>query len=562
MTRVRDATPMTQVSPPRCAVVRSPAWPLIAAVMHGAASRGPVFDAHAPLATFHAQRVVCCSPAAWREGVRPGQRRRQAQGACPHLVIVPADPERDALWFESIARSVGTLVPLVDVDTPGTLLLATRGPSRYVGGDESLAQHLVSLSAAGVDAVPGAHDALSAGGGFGVGIADGRVAALLAARRALHIGEPVVVPPGHHDTTAFLAPHPVRRLAEMAICPPDVVGLFERLGLRTFGDVAAVPVADLTARFGSIGEFVHRVVTARDDTPPSAIPPPPDVSITRLFEDSIQQLDRLVFAAKSLVDEVCARITDHGQIITRCLVEAESEHGETSHRVWYRAEGLPATALLDRVRWQLDGWVNGADPPSAGVSLVRITPTEVIADAGVHDALWGGRSQADDNAARAIARVMGLMGPTSVTMASWRGGRDPRQMFEMVPVADLGSAVVVASEPTQGGDGGLWPGALPAPSPATVHVEPVPVDVLDHSGRVVQVNGRGVVSAAPALVVYATGSATVSSWAGPWPIDERWWDPRARRAARFQMVVSGDHGERAHMIEVSSGRWYVTADYD
>jgi len=269
-----------------------------------------------------------------------------------------------------------------------------------------------------------------------------------------------------------------------------------------------------------------------------------------------------VFAAKSLVDEVCAHIADHGQIITRCLVEAESEHGETSHRVWYRAEGLAATALLDRVRWQLDGWVNGADPPSAGVSLLRITPTEVITDAGVHDALWGGRPQADDNAARAIARVMGLMGPASVTMASWRGGRDPRQMFEMVPVADLGSVVTARPEHAEGHDSGSWPGSLPTPSPATVHVEPIPVDVLDHSGRVVRVNGRGVMSAAPAMVVYATGSATVSSWAGPWPVDERWWDPRARRAARFQMVVSGDHGERAHMIEVSSGRWYITADYD
>lgn len=532
--------------------------------MHGAASRAPAVDAHAPLATVHAQRVTCCSPAAWREGVRPGQRRRQAQGACPQLVIVPTDPERDAVWFESIARSVGTLVPLVDIDTPGTLLLATRGPSRYVGGDESLARHLVNLSAAGVDAVPGAHDALAAGGGFGVGIADGRVAAVLAARRALHRGEPVVVPPGPDATTAFLAPHPVRRLAEVGVCASDVVDLFERLGLRTFGQVAAVPAADLVARFGAVGGFVHRVVNGRDDTPPAAVPPPPDVSITRLFDDPIQQLDRLVFAAKSLVDEVCAHIAHHGQVVTRCLVEAESEHGETSHRVWYRSEGLAAAAMLDRVRWQLDGWVNGADPPSAGVSLLRITPTEVLADAGVHDALWGGRSQADDNAARAVARVMGLMGPASVAMASWRGGRDPREMFVMTPVADLGSPETAGPGHTMSWHAinASWPGALPAPSPATVHVEPVPVDVLDHGGRVVRVSGRGVVSAAPALVVYATGSAAVSSWAGPWPVDERWWDLRARRVARFQMVVTGDQGERAHMIEVSSGRWYITADYD
>ena len=532
--------------------------------MHGVAGRGPVFDPQAPLATFHAQRVACCSPAAWREGVRPGQRRRQAQGTCPQLLVVPTDIERDALWFESVARSVGTLVPLVDVDTPGTLLLATRGPSRYVGGDESLARHLVNLAAVGVTGTADTTTtgtAITAGGGFGVGIADGRVAALLAARAARHRAEPLVVPPGPEATRAFLAPHPVRRLVEVAGCAPELTDLLERLGLRTFGDVAAVPAADLVARFGAVGEFVHRVVSACDDTPPSAVPPPPDISITRLFDEPIVQLDRLVFAAKSLVDEMCAHIADRGQTITRCLVEAESEHGETSHRMWYRAEGLAAPLLLDRVRWQLDGWVNGTDPPSAGVSLLRLTPTEVLVDAGTHDALWGGRSQADDAAARSIARVMGLMGPTSVTVASWRGGRDPQQVFEMIPVADLGSDDQRRREaPT--GRHQAWPGSLPTPSPATVHTEPIPVEVLDEAGCVVRVNGRGVASAAPALVVYPTGSASVVAWAGPWPVDERWWDERARRAARFQIVVTDQRGERAQLIEISAGRWTVTADFD
>jgi len=54
----------------------------------------------------------------------------------------------------------------------------------------------------------------------------------------------------------------------------------------------------------------------------------------------------------------------------------------------------------------------------------------------------------------------------------------------------------------------------------------------------------------------------VVSWAGPWPVDERWWDRRARRAARFQMVVDDGRGERAHMIEVCAGRWVITADFD
>ena len=117
---------MTTMSPPRCAVVHTPAWPLVAAVMNGAVGRGPVFDPDHALVMLRSQRVHCCSPTAWSDGVRPGMRRRQAQGACPHAVLVDDDPDRDARCFEPVVRSVGTLVPLLDVESPGSLLLATQ----------------------------------------------------------------------------------------------------------------------------------------------------------------------------------------------------------------------------------------------------------------------------------------------------------------------------------------------------------------------------------------------------------------------------------------------------
>jgi protein ImuB len=101
---------------------------------------------------------------------------------------------------------------------------------------------------------------------------------------------------------------------------------------------------------------------------------------------------------------------------------------------------MRSATLLDRVRWQLDGWINGSEPPTAGVTLLRVTPIDIRSDAGTQVGFWGGRSEADDNATRAITRVIGLLGPQSVTVASWRGGRDPREVYEMVCFADIGSA--------------------------------------------------------------------------------------------------------------------------
>jgi protein ImuB len=50
------------------------------------------------------------------------------------------------------------------------------------------------------------------------------------------------------------------------------------------------------------------------------------------------------------------------------------------------------------------------------------------------------------------------------------------------------------------------------------------------------------------------------AWAGPWPVDERWWDPVAhRRRARFQML---DETGVARLAVVEAGQWWVEADYD
>ena len=558
---------MTAMStrPPRCAVVHTPAWPLVAAVMNGLVGRGPQYAPDQPLAIMRSQRVLCCSPAAWRDGVRPGMRRRQAQGACPHVVLVADDPDRDARCFEPVVRSVGELVPLLDIESPGSLLMATRGPSRYVGGDAALTVRLTDLAMAGLSAAVASRidpaTLLSVGGGLGVGIADGRLAATLAARGAIRRGEPVVVEPGPATTAAFLAPHPVTALGAVAGCDVGLVDLLQRLGLRRFGDVAALSPHHLVDRFGALGHTVHRLVSGTDDGTPSALPPPPDLTIVRLFDDPVTQFDMLVFAAKSLVDELGRYFAERGQVCTRVRVEAETEHGETSVRVWHRAEGMNESAMVDRVRWQLDGWINGADPPSAGVTKIALVPLEIRADAGTQEGFWGGRTAADDAAARAITRVMALVGPAGVTVASWRGGRDPREQYRMVPVADVGADGTTVQERPSGPTAPRWPGAIPTPSPALVHHQPVGVRVLDADGREVSVSGRGFVSAAPAVLCRENGRASVAGWAGPWPVEERWWDERARRVARFQLVVQTSDGPRAYLAEVSSGQWWLVAEY-
>ncbi|MCU1455908.1 MAG: DNA-repair protein, partial [Acidimicrobiales bacterium] len=106
-----------------------------------------------------------------------------------------------------------------------------------------------------------------------------------------------------------------------------------------------------------------------------------------------------------------------------------------------------------------------------------------------------------------------------------------------------------------------WPGQVPAPSPALVHPTSQPAEVVDGADRPVAVSGRGEASAPPARVTLDGGRRVeVVAWAGPWPVDERWWDPaRHRRRARFQVLLADG---TAHLLVVEAGRWWVEATYD
>jgi protein ImuB len=85
--------------------------------------------------------------------------------------------------------------------------------------------------------------------------------------------------------------------------------------------------------------------------------------------------------------------------------------------------------------------------------------------------------------------------------------------------------------------------------------------VIGERGAAVRVDGRGFVSNAPARVAVGGGAAeVVDAWAGPWPVDERWWDAaRRRRRARLQVITASG---AAHLLMIEGGRWWCEATYD
>lgn len=510
----------------------------------------------------HANRVVAATPAARADGVRPGLRRREAQARCPGLRVVAEDRGRDARAWEPVVAAVESLAPAVEVVGPGELVLATRGPSRYFGGDAELGE----LIARTVGEAVGRE-------GCRAGVADGRFAAGLAARASVgaggvaSAGRVLVVAPG--GSRRWLAPQPVSCLGPGY---EDLADLLGRLGIRTLGEFGGLPAPAVLGRFGALGETAHRLARGLDERPVSARTPPPGMIECAELDPPLDRVEAAAFVAKSLAGDLLTRLDREGLAATVVLIEAETEHGESVARRWRHDGSLTAAALAERTRWQLEGWI-GSAAATAGITMLRLTAEEVKPDTGRQLGFWGGVAAADEQASRAFARVQGLLGPEGVVTAVLGGGRGFAEQVRLVPWGD-------AREPPPDRDARRrrvirgpaaetppWPGRVGGPAPAVVFGAggaggaggSAPADVIGAGGVAVEVSGQGLLNCAPASVSIAGGiPKAVTAWAGPWPIEERWWDRGGRRRARLQVLL--DDGE-AHLLSREKGRWWVEGSY-
>jgi len=524
-------------------------------------------------------------------------RRREAQGRCPSLEVLPNDLMAEARGWEPAVAAIEMFAPGAEVLQPGQLALGARGPSRYLGGDLALATRV----AATVEAVVGQAGGDSWAGCCKVGIADGLFAAGLAARRA-PAGEPLIV--GKGGSADFLAPLPVRALALTGLGSPaglpgsgDLAGLADllaRLGLKTLGDFAALPASSVLGRFGAEGQLAHRLARGLGERAVRARLPPPDWVVAAELDPPADQLHAAAFVGKALAEELHSRLSAAGLVCTRLVIEAETEYGTTLRRSWRHDGALSAAAIGERVRWQLEGWAlaghSGETAQSGGIIKLALVPEEVCPDEGRQLGFWGSDATAATKAARALARVQGLLGPEAALTGMLQGGRDYTEQVLLVPWGEprvpqrLGTPIPGTPTGRTGRTGPSgpskslrrpagparpgrakddlppWPGHLPGLAPAIVHQPPLLAQLVDQAGDPVSVGSRGTASARPArLTIGSRKPMAITAWAGPWPLEERWWDAGGRRRARFQVcTIDG----AAYLLAREGRRWWVEATYD
>jgi protein ImuB len=278
-------------------------------------------------------------------GVHPGMRLGEALARCPRLTLVPPDPAGVADFWERLLVRLESIGAAVEPERPGLVCFDAAGLLRMHGGVEGV----LRAARRGLR-VPARY-----------GVAPSRFAAVAAATRA-RVRRPEIVLGGvaglamRRGSTggagarayarSYLAPLPVTLLRARATLA-DLPEALERLGVRTLGELAALPPAALADRFGTTGLLAHELASGGD----GALRPRP---ATEFLRESLElpeaasgiQLER---GLGLLIDRLLARRERRGRTLRAVVLSAVLvQQGGT-----WREQVIFREALADPVRMRL-----------------------------------------------------------------------------------------------------------------------------------------------------------------------------------------------------------------
>jgi protein ImuB len=395
----------------------------------------------------------------------------------------------DAAMAGALSALAREFSPRLETHGDRAVLIDVTGLGRLIGTAEEIGVELRRAAAArGLET--------------SAAIAATRMAALLLAH-----GRPglTIVPAGRE--AASLAPLPLgvlHGLESAAASASSIVPhlqTFRRWGVRTLGDLAALPPADLSERIGQEGLRLHRIARGLDPRPIVSAPEPLRFLETTELEWPIEGLEPLSFVLARLLDPLCASLerADAGAaaVALRLRLVARLEDART-RAVHARRLDLPAPMRDPRVLRTLLLLDLEAHPPSAGFDLVEIE-AEPAPGRIVQFSLLERARPSPEQTSTLLARLGALMGEGRCGSPALIDSHRPGA-FEIRP---------------------FDPDAPPGESPAPTSLPPVlrrfrvppAIRVAVERGRPMQVTlqRRGL-----------TGGRVVQC-AGPWRTSGLWW---------------------------------------
>ena len=459
-----------------------------------------------------ASRVVEASPAAREHRITPGMSEAEARARCPVLVVRPWSDERVASARHALLEAALTVSPRVEDGGPGIVHVDVAGLERLVGDARAIADRLVrQVSAIGLSAR--------------VGVAASRTAARLAAQAGPRV---TLVAPG--DERAFLAGVPLAALD----LPADLAAPLAHWGIRTLGELSALPRRSLGDRLGTAGLRVHDLALGLDRDPFRVYVPEPYWEEAQGLEWEIALLPALVAVIERVLERLTTRLGVVHVSADAIDLELLLSSGATHQRVIALAYPTRDVRLiLSLIHLDLQ-----AHPPATAVVGVTLRARPAVARPTVAG-LWQPSAPAHRDLAGLLTRLTTLVGVTNLGAPALLDSHHP-DAFTLRPFTTSAPAAAAVPE------------AHSADSEAHMmlrRAEPPTAIAVETDGE------------RPRWVESAGTRARVLGCAGPWRISGEWWDTRAWARDEWDVLL-GDTRLCRLAHDRLTDDWHLVGIYD
>jgi protein ImuB len=437
--------------------------------------------------------------------VRAEGRGQREDTAC----LAEARPKPSSEGWATLLQVARDFSPRVETHGDRTVTLDISGLGSLIGEPRSIGEELRRTAA-------------DAGLRVHIAVAATSTAAILLAHARAGL---TVVPRGEEATA--VASLPLRTLAQLDLGPstldsaptqspkpkaqslkpnaqspqPDVEQL-TRWGLRTLGDLAALPSSELSARLGQPGLRLQRWARGEEMRPlvPAGVAEQFEASLD--LEWPIDGLEPLSFVLARLLEPLCERLErgDRGAVVLRVtLTLVNRERHE-------RVVELPAPMRDARVLRTLALLDLESNPPPTAID--RVTVAVDVTEGRILQFGLFARALPTDTLATLLARLGALMGTDHIGSPSlvdtYRPGAFAMAKFD--PPRDFANPQSVIPNPDK-------KGSSAPPSVLRRFRSPIPARVVVEQGRPIRVttDRRGV------------AGGRVDRCEGPWRSSGDWW---------------------------------------
>jgi len=457
-----------------------------------------------------------------------------------------------------------TFSPRVEDTARDAVTLDIDGLERLFGPPPALAERIVRLaSEAGLRAA--------------IGVASNPDAAVCAARG---LGGIAVIPAGQE--ARLLAALPVSLLfassADSRQASADLEETLRLWGIRTLGELAALPEAALSARIGQEGPRLQKLARGAGCRPLMAFSPVPGFEHSLELEYPVALLEALVFVLSRLLHELWAgleaRALATDELRLRLTIETEmrsAECGVRSEESLHSAFRIPHSAFQTdertfRLPFPLRDHRAGLKlmqleleqrPPKGAVTALWLA-AHPVEPRVLQDGLFIPLAPAPDKLEVLLARIANLVGQENVGSAELLDTRRPGA-FRMKKFT-IGSAFQVPGSrlrPRKVANGlGTWnlePEAFAVRSATTLLAfrafrPPLAAQVQARQGRPERITARGV-------------KGNVVSLAGAWRTSGDWWKSDGWDRDEWDVALSDGALYRIY-CDRATRAWFVEGSYD